>query len=175
MVKIEKGDDAMNFNEAKERKDYDFRIHNAIVGYRKELIDRSFSWWCEEVENNGVAEWGIAVLEIGWVDIELNIGVMCNDDGTGYINKPDPVYFICVKGRPTSNETGWCDGGYLDNFGYVVNVDWSSDNWLEQLEKDMFDNLMKAVKEFNLKIDEPNWEGVEHEFDVFDRIHGIRR
>ena len=166
----------MTFEEAKERTDYDFRTHNAIVGYKNEvLIPKSFPWWCDEAAVDGFAEWGIAVLELGWVDIELNVNAMCDDDGSGYINKPDITYFICVKGRVDENTTDWSDGGYLDDFGYVVNVDWEADNWMEQLEKDMFENLMKAVKEFDLKIDEPNWYGEDHYMDVFDRIHGVKR
>lgn len=34
----------------------------------------------------------------------------------------------------------------------------------------MFENLMKAVKRFDIKIDEPNWKGENHAFDVFDRF-----
>jgi hypothetical protein len=152
------------------RNEYKF-ICDRVGSFRQELINGKFSAWDEYAEINGSFDYGVAVFEMGYVDIELNICAMCNEDGTGYVNKLDPAYFICVKGF----NGDWCDAGYLDDFGYVVNVDWAAEDWREQLKKDMFYNLMRAVKEFDLKIECPNWTEQGHEWDVFDRIHGIKK
>lgn len=160
----------MTFAEAKARNDYKFRL-NGVQTFLHDLKTGEFMNWTELDKRDGYFNYGMAVLEIGNVDIELNINAMCSDDGYDYINQPDPCYFACVKGY----NGDWCDAGYLDNFGYEVSVNWWADDWVEQLERDMFENLIKAVKEFDLKVDEPNWTEYGHEFDVFDRIHGVRR
>ena len=80
-----------------------------------------------------------------------------------------------IKGTDNDGEELWGDGGYLDDFGYVVSVNWQSDDWAIELERDMFNNLMKAVQQFNINIDEPNFNGTSHSFDMFDKIHGIVR
>lgn len=163
----------MTHSEAKLRPDYSFRLSSGINGYRQEIIDDKFSWWSDH-ETDGVAEWGIAVLEVGHVDIELNLGAMCNEEGTGYINKPDLTYFLCVKGKDETGHPYWNDGGYLDGLGYEVCVNWRSDGWLTQLEADMFENLMMAVKELDLSIDEPNFTSITHQWDVFNKISGTK-
>lgn len=160
----------MTFAEAKARADYKFRLCG-VNDFIHDLRTREFMNWTEYDKRDGYFNYGTAVLEIGYVDIELNINAMCESEAYGYINQPDPCYFVCIKGY----NNDWCDAGYLDDFGYEVSVNWWADDWVEQLERDMFENLMKAVKEFDLKIDEPNWTSYGHEFDVFDRIHGIVR
>ena len=161
----------MTFAEAKARDDYKFKL-NGVEDFIHDLKTGEFMNWTEYDERDGYFNYGEAILEIGYADIELNIETMCNGDGTGYINQPDPCYFMCVKGF----NNGWCDAGYLDDIGdYPVCVNWSASDWVEQLERDMFENFMKAVREFDIKIDEPNWLDVDHEFDVFDRLHGIER
>ena len=161
----------MTFAEAKAKSDYKFRL-NGIQDYIHTLKNNKFDDWSEYDEHYGFYEYGTAVLEIGYADIELNINTRPNANGTGYINKPYPCYFMCVKGF----NNGWCDAGYLDDIGdYPVCVNWAASDWVEQLERDMFENFMKAVREFDIKIDEPNWLDVGHEFDVFDRLHGIER
>ena len=159
----------MKFKEAKARDDYKFKLCG-VNDFIHDLRTGEFMNWTEYDNIDGYFNYSQAVLEIGFVDIELNINAMCDDEGFGYENQPDPCYFVCVKGY----NGDWCEAGYLDDFGYEVSVNWAATNWVEQLERDMFESLMKAVKEFDLKIDEPNWNEPHHEFDVFDRIYGIR-
>ena len=160
----------MTFEEAKARPDYNFTLCG-VNDFIHDLKTGEFMNWTEYNKVDGYFNNGMAVLKIGYVDIELNIGAMCDDEGIEYINQPDPCYFVCVKGY----NGDWCDAGYLDDFGYEVNVNWYATDWAEQLERDMFENLMRAIKEFDLKVDEPNWTEDGHEFDTFDRINGIRR
>ena len=170
----------MTFAEAKARDDYKFRL-NGVQSFLHDLRTGEFMNWTDFDKRDGYFNYGMAVLEIGNVDIELNINAMCSDDGCDYINAPDPCYFLCVKGTGTENlEVAiyfeyWNDAGYLDNFGYEVSVNWWADDWIEQLERDMFENLMKVVKEFDLKIDEYNFVGEEHQWDVFNKLHGTVR
>lgn len=170
----------MTFAEAKARDDYKFRL-NGVESFLHDLRTGEFMNWTDADKRDGYFNYGMAVLEIGNVDIELNINAMCSDDGFDYINQPDPCYFMCVKGTGTEKlEVAiyyeyWNDAGYLDNFGYEVSVNWWADDWIEQLERDMFENLMKAVKEFDLKIDEYNFVGERHQWDVFNKLNGTVR
>ena len=168
---FKKGELDMTKKKKKKRSDYKFWINTADC-FRKDLINGSFSSWYEDDEEDGVFERGIAVLEIGWVDIELNICSAWCDKHACYVNKIVPSYFICVKGNPEPGVTEWNPAGYLDDFGYKVDVDWSDEKWEKKLEKDMLKNLLKAIDQFNLKTDEPNWKGDNNPyFDVFNRIN----
>lgn len=173
----------MTFEEIKKRSDYRFVVQDWFIENNLEELRRGkFNFWTEWREKDGVHEGGLAFLECGWIDVELNISCDFDDNGKG-INKPVASYFCCVKGRYVDEEedddefrsTGWGNAGYLDDFGYEVNVDWKADNWKEQLERDMFIKLSMFMREFDLKFDEPNWRGIDAEFDVFDRIHGISK
>lgn len=84
---------------------------------------------------------GAAVMEIGYVDIEMN--VFTEAQVTTLKEKENdlsPVidYFICVK---TPDEE-WVSVGYLDR---PVDVNWNSSDWREQLESDMFSALDEYV------------------------------
>lgn len=162
----------MTKKEAKKRSDYKFWI-NTAEGFRKQLIDGSFDYWDEYDAEDGVFEKGAAVLELGWVDIELNLSAAWCDKHECYVNKIMPSYFICVKGKRSSSTTEWSPAGYLDDSRYKVSVDWSNEKWEKKLENDMLKNLMKAIDQFNLNTDGPNWkwEGDEHDMDVFNRIN----
>lgn len=159
----------MTFAEAKARSDYKFFHH--ITEELNELKNKSFKDWDDYERENGVFKISLAALEIGSVDIELNVTSYSKVNEDGYINLPIPEYFLCVKGPHME----WGNAGYLDFPRYKVKVDWFSEDWLEQLEKDMFNKLQNAILEFDLKIDKPNWSDGEDEFTVFDRIQGIER
>lgn len=157
----------MTLKEARKRADYRFWT-NTIEELRHQIIKGEFFYFDDYDEKNGVFEIGTACLEIGCVDIELNV---CSDgDDDKYFDKPTTSYFLCVKGIE-NGDLSWGQGGYLDDFGIDVDVDWTDPEWRKNLERDMFEKLMAAVEMFDLKVDEPNWIG--DEFAVFDRIHGI--
>ena len=120
---------------------------------------------------NGTFHLGIAVLEYDWIDIELNLQSESNDDGDGYIDKAVLSYFCYVKGIGDDGYAYWCDAGYLDDFGLDVDVDWSCNDWEEQLRYDMETKLAEFASYFDLKYDEPNWVGDKNEYDVFYRIN----
>lgn len=162
----------MTRREARKRDDYRFWISTTQC-FINELIDGKFDSFEEWDAEEGIFETGTAILELGWVDIELNINAASNKEGAGYINKVEPSYFIRVKGIPTPGTTCWSPAGYLDDFGYEVKVDWTNPDWEKELENDMLRTLLSAVEKLGLKIDEPNWEGEGHDFDVFDRINHV--
>ena len=161
----------MTFEEAKNREDYDFNISgpNSVTEFIHDIRTNEFMNWTEYNNEDGYVNYSTAVLELGFVDIELNINAVA--EGDGYINQPYPCYFVNVKGY----DDDWAPAGYTDDFGYMVEVDWWAPDWIIQLERDMFNKLMEFVAEFGLKIDEPNWTEPDHEFDVFDRVCGIER
>lgn len=158
----------MNFTEAKKREDYKFTT-NYVGFYLPEIREGCFDSWNEYDEENGVFAHGVAVLEIGFADIELNIGA--ESSGDKYVNKIITDYYLCVKGGENGDE--WSEAGYPGDSwpGYEVNVDWNADNWKDQLEQDMFNKLMKAAEQFGIKLDEPNWNDNADEFRLFDKIN----
>ena len=167
----------MTFEEAKKRSDYRFGIYE-LEWLIPEIRNGKFNNWDDNCDGvDGRFYNGTAVLEIGWIDIEVNITSDCKEEDGSYINKVYVSYFSCVKGKTDIFETGWCDVGYLDCFGYDVEVDWSSKDWMDQLERDMFDKLVAFCEKYDVKIDEPNFDnsdGESHEWDVFDRLNGIK-
>lgn len=84
---------------------------------------------------------------IGYVDIEVNISVngMFSETPT---YKPIIEYFMCVK-----TEDDWEGIGYL---GIEADVDWWSNRWKEELEKDMFLVLDTFVRLGMLNYNRPN-------------------
>lgn len=129
-------------NEIREKKFFDFTKRDAV---------------------DGVFVNGLAVLEDGWLDIELNISSESIPEG--YENKLVPSYFCCAKGLENGEET-WAEYGYLDDIGYDVEVDWSADDWEDQLKADMERKLKQVAKDYGLHFDKPNWEG-----SVYDYIY----
>lgn len=137
-------------------------------------------FWLNEIREGKLAEWdpvngtfhlGVAVLEYDWIDIELNLQSANEPDGDVYTCTPELSYFCCVKGIRDNKTEDWSDAGYLDDYGYEVDVDWNADDWPEQLERDMAEKLKEFAERFGLHYDKPNWVGDEHDFDVFDRLN----
>lgn len=120
---------------------------------------------------NGTSQWGLAVLEYDWIDVELNLFTESADDHNGYTDKVGIAYFCCVKGIRDNKTEDWSDAGYLDDYGYEVEVDWNADDWPEQLKRDMAAKLKEFAERFGLHYDKPNWVGDAHDFDVFDRLN----
>lgn len=138
----------MCFEEAKKREDYSFAlngIEDVIDGIRKGCLD-GFTEYAEPMR-------GAAVMEVGYVDIEVNI--FSEAQVTTLEEKKNdltPVidYFVCVK-----NADGeWTSDDYLDS---EVKVDWNSGDWQEQLEQDMFTALDEYVKKKGYHYDRPNF------------------
>lgn len=137
----------MKFDEAKQRKDYKFTlngIEEIIDDIRKGRLD-GFTAYTEGLR-------GAAVMEVGYVDIEVNIFSEAQLT-TLEEKKTDltPVidYFVCVK----SADEEWVSDDYLDR---KILVDWSSDDWKEQLEHDMFCALDEYVNKKGYHYDRGN-------------------
>ena len=134
----------MNFEDARKRSDYKFSP-NGI----ENLIDEIRNGHMRDLEESGDGCRGVAVLVIGYVDIELNIytyaqcGLSNSNDKTPVLN-----YFSCLKHGDSNND--WESDDYVD---YDVNVDWNSSNWLELLEKDMFTALDMYVNRYGHSYD----------------------
>ena len=86
-------------------------------------------------------------MEIGYVDIEVNISVL-GMFGEMPTYKPIIEYFMCFK-----TENDWEPIGYL---GIDANVNWWSNRWKEELEKDMFLVLDRSVRFRRLSYNRPN-------------------
>lgn len=100
----------------------------------------------------------LAILEIGYLDIELNICRSYDDD-----QDLRPAYFICKKCRDDDDPDGmweyWEGEGYADevlphNEG-VPNIDWSVD-YKYQLREDMERVLKLYAEKAGLYFDKPN-------------------
>lgn len=138
----------MRFEDAKKRGDYSFALNgiaDVIDGIRKGCLD-GFTEYAEPMR-------GAAVMEAGFVDIEVNI--FSEAQVTTLEEKKNdltPVidYFVCVK-----NADGeWTSDDYLDR---KVKVDWNAPDWKAQLERDMFTALDEYVKERGYHYDRPNF------------------
>lgn len=140
--------------------------------YYLDVLRRGFWGEGEYSPVNGTFHNGVAVLEYDWIDIELNIFTESGDHDD-YTNKVGASYFCCVKGIDDNGNSQWSEAGYLDDFGFDVEVDWNADDWEEQLEADMERKLKAFAKKFYLKYTGPNWRGTTNEFAVFDSINGI--
>lgn len=138
----------MTFEEAKQRIDYKFSlngIEEIIDDIRKGCLDE-FTAYTEGLR-------GAAVMEVGYVDIEVNVNSEAQlttleekkNDLTPVID-----YFVCVK----SSDEEWVSDNYLDR---EIRVDWNSDDWKEQLEHDMFCALDEYVKEKGYHYDRGNF------------------
>ncbi len=131
----------MTFEEAKQRPDYCFRL-NGI-----QLLIRNIREEHLEINLDNGPLIGKAVLEIGYVDIEVNISVN-GMFGEMPAYKPIIEYFMCFK-----TENDWESIGYL---GIDANVNWWSNRWKEELEKDMFLVLDRSVRFRRLSYNRPN-------------------
>ena len=65
--------------------------------------------------------------------------------------RPIINYFSCIKCG--DNEDDWRSDDYVD---HDINVNWKSNNWAEQLERDMFEALDKYVVENGYSYDHAN-------------------
>lgn len=131
----------MTFEEAKQRPDYYFRL-NGI-----QLLIRNIREEHLEIDLYSGPLIGKAVLKIGYVDIEVNISVL-GMFGEMPAYKPIIEYFMCFK-----TENDWESIGYL---GIDANVNWWSNRWKEELEKDMFLVLDRSVRFRRLNYNRPN-------------------
>lgn len=101
---------------------------------------------------NGDPIRGAAVLEIGHIDLEVNIHTACQTaHGEPEDKTPQVSYFCCIK-RGETDDT-WESDDYVCD---VRNVDWNAGDWVEQLEFDMFYELEKYREEKGYSYDSPN-------------------
>lgn len=145
----------MTFEEAKGLKEYKFSL-NGI----ENLIDDLRKNWMVNMKEEGTGHKGVAILELGYIDIELNIfteeqvsRIPCSGDKTPVID-----YFVCVK------NFRWESNGYVE---YNVNVDWKAENWIQQLEQDMFAALEKYREEHGYKYDRPNYGAMSEDLEMY--------
>ena len=138
----------MTFEEAKQRSDYKFTLNGIEL-----LIDDIRNNYMKELYEDGDGYKGVAVLEIGYVDVEVNIYSYCQCvlDADSEDKTPLIDYFTCLKHGEHNDD--WSSDGYLD---YSLNVDWNADDWREQLERDMFIALDEYVRANNHSYDHAN-------------------
>jgi hypothetical protein len=109
---------------------------------RKELADNRLTKTASAASLCDVR--GIAMLELGYLDIELNIHTV--EEASEYLEEATPVcdYFICVKCGDTDDPWEWESFGYADDYigdaGHA-HVDWAAENWEELLFADMLKSL----------------------------------
>ena len=162
----------MKMSELKKRPDYSFRADPAYLQILRSGVFPDFTEYDAE---NGRFEKAVAMLEIGYLDIEMNVSTESSEDGSGYLNKAYPSYFLCAKGDPgpgASDDWKWAEIGYLDDLGYDTEVDWNAENWEKLLEKDMLRKMCAFAKKCGLSFDEPNWTGEENRSYWFDKLFG---
>ena len=136
----------MTFEEAKKRPDYKF-VLNGIESDIEDIRNN----YMKRLYENGDPERGIAILEIGYVDIEVNL--MTYEPVGEHPGDKRPIinYFSCIKCG--DNEDDWRSDDYVD---HDINVNWVLDNWAEQLERDMFEALNKYVVQKGYSYDHAN-------------------
>lgn len=136
----------MTFEEAKKRPDYKF-VLNGIESDIEDIRSNCMKGLYE----NGDPERGIAILEIGYVDIEVNL--MTYEQVGEHPGDKRPIinYFSCIKYGDNDND--WRSDDYVD---HDINVNWVLDNWAEQLERDMFEALNKYVVQKGYSYDHAN-------------------
>ena len=107
----------MTFDEAKKLKEYNFKL-NGI----ERLIDDIRNNYMRDKYEDGERYIGVAVLEIGYIDIEVNVMTEEQVSRKPHPGDKTPVidYFICLKNDK------WESEGYLD---YNIQVDWNADDW----------------------------------------------
>lgn len=132
----------MTLDEAKRRDDYKFTLDG--IEY---LIEDVKEQWMKDMRKNGEEYTGVAILEIGYVCIEVNIAT--KEQVSIYTGDKTPVinYFVYTK-----NEIWEPDG----DTEHAVKVNWNADDWREQLEIDMFIALDEYVEKYGYYYDRPN-------------------
>lgn len=139
----------MTFEEAKQRNDYKYML-NGI----EDCIEKIRNNWMEDMYEDGEPQRDIAVLRIGYVDVEVNLfteeQITRYDDQIG--NKTPVIdYFVCIKYGENDDE--WESDNYLD---YQLKVNWNADDWVAQLERDMFEALDEYVNKKGYSYDHAN-------------------
>lgn len=125
----------LEYKTARKRKDYRFYATELKLFYDQlaagKLDFDCFDETCEPPR-------GICMLECGCADIEINL---MSKEQTGHDEKGnmEPVIglYICIY---DNKEKTWNSYGYADD---LVDFNWSSEDWEEQLEKRMFFELKK--------------------------------
>ena len=92
----------------------------------------------DEIEGCGI--WGVAVYEVGYADIELNI---THEDDNLFAE-----YFVCLKG----DDGDWHSWGYIDRYSAI---DWSSPDWEAMLRHEMEKELFRFIDEQGYDITTP--------------------
>lgn len=137
--------EVITLEEAKRRDDYVFsaaELEPIVPELRKN--------WLESFSENGDPLRGCAVLEIGFIDVEVNI-YSKEQEGKSGDKTPDIGYFCCI--RTSNDDASWVSDDYID---YKPSVDWNSDDWKEQLEQDMFKALSMYAKKRCYNFNKPN-------------------
>lgn len=135
------------WQEMRHRPDYKFTVQ-ITADTLQELRNNRMDSFTE----NGDPIRGAAVLEIGHVDLEVNIHAACQTAyGKPEDKTPQVSYFCCVKHGET--DESWESDDYVCD---VRNVDWNADDWKEQLEFDMFVELDKYREAKGYSYDSPN-------------------
>lgn len=142
----QKGKD-MTFDAAKQRPDYHFFLYGI-----EDLIEEIRNNRMKNLLENGDPYRGVAVLEVGYVDIEVNITTseQCGKFPTS--KAPIISYFACRKHGDRDDD--WESDDYVDE--HDPEVDWYAENWMELLEKDMYEALEDYVIIHELSFDKPN-------------------
>ena len=143
----------MDYQSARARSDYRYAPMRSKI--RDEIVSGEMKYLAG-VEEPIIAE---AVLEIGYVDLEVNV---TTPEISSFEPKPGDLtpiveYFCCVKGK----DEWWMDGYIADNVASNncnVDVDFSKDDWQEQLERDMFDTIVWYADIRGFSFDHPNEE-----------------
>ena len=109
---------------------------------RKELAEGKLREHASSAASHNLR--GIAMLELCYLDIELNINALEDEDDNIEEATPACDYFICIKCGDTEDPWEWESFGYADDYigdlGHAE-VDWSAENWKELLFKDMLVSL----------------------------------
>lgn len=126
-------------------------IFNCEIGedLRKEIAEGKLHKYADAAANCELR--GTAMLELGYIDIELNINSdVYAENKTVEECTPMLDYFICIKCG--EKRTDWESWGYADdligNEGHA-HIDWNAKDWEEQLFDDMLKSLTKFVRVAN--------------------------
>ena len=94
-----------------------------------------------------------AVLEIGHMDVEVNIYAycQCSEKADPDDKRPAIDYFTCIK--TGDGDYDWDLGEYLNR---DIRVNWNADDWVDQLERDMFEALDWYVNKKGYSYDHAN-------------------
>jgi hypothetical protein len=125
--------------------------HTISEELRKELAEGKLREYARDASFHNLR--GEAMLELGHLDIELNIN--CLEDEDDHIEEATPTldYFVCVKYGEDRDD--WESYGYADDYigdAGQAHVDWSAENWEEQL----FADMVKALGLFVAEVNKPN-------------------